>query len=89
MKVLTNPSYKEHFELYTETHSPVTVSNCKMGLAKKGMILLSNMALIHYRIGLRIGKQDVHKQFTLLEGTYSIDDFNGKSKVAFLQQRQD
>ena len=60
-----------------------------MGLAKKDMILLSNVALIHYRPGFHIAKQDIHIQFTLSEGTYSIDDFNGKSNVAVLQQRQD
>ena len=47
------------------------------------------MALIHYRPGFHIAKQDIHIQFTLSEGTYSIDDFNGKSNVAVLQQRQD
>ena len=47
------------------------------------------MALIHYRPGFHIAKQDIHIQFTLSEGTYSIDDFNGKSNVAVLQRRQD
>lgn len=65
MKVLIYRSYKENFELYTETHSPITVNSCKTGLAKKDITLLSNMALIHYTPGLHIGKKYINTQFAL------------------------
>ena len=45
--------------------------------------------MIFYRSGLRTGVKDRHVKFTLSAGTYYIDDFNAKVKVAVLQERQD
>ena len=74
MKVLTYTSYKEPYDLYTKIHW--------VGLAQKDIILLSKAALIVYKAGKRTTD---HLGFTLLEGTYSIDDFNAKIKIAILQ----
>ena len=35
------------------------------------------------------GGNDIFIHFNLSTGTYSIDDFNAKIKVAILQQKQD
>ena len=45
--------------------------------------------MIFYRSGLRTGVKDRHVKFILSAGTYYIDDFNAKVKVAILQERQD
>ena len=43
-----------------------------------------------YKAGKRTGVEYTKFiNFNLLAGTYSIDDFNAKVKVAILQQRQD
>ena len=53
-------------------------------------ILLSNIAVIFYKAGSRTGVEDnKFIKFTLSAGTYSIDDFNAKIKIAVLQERQD
>ena len=54
------------------------------------MILLSNVSIIVYKAGKCTSVENnklIH--FNLSAGTYSIDDFNAKIKVAILQQRQD
>ena len=90
MKVLTYTSYKEHCDLYTEIHGSIAVNSCQIELAQKDIILLSNASIIVYRTGKRTSVENnkfIH--FNLSAGTYSIDDFNGKIKVAILQKRQD
>ena len=90
MKVLTYTLYKEHCELYTEIHGSITVNNCQVELAQKDIILLSNGSIIVYKAGKRTSVENnkfIH--LNLSAGTYSIDDFNAKIKVAILQKRQD
>ena len=90
MKVLTYTLYKEHCELYTEIHGSIAVNSCQIELAQKDIILLSNASIIVYRTGKRTSVENnkfIH--FNLSAGTYSIDDFNAKIKVAILQKRQD
>ena len=90
MKVLTYTSYKEHCDLYTEIHGSIAVNSCQIELAQKDIILLSNVSIIICKAGKRTGvgnKKFIH--FSLSVGTYSIDDFNAKIKVAILQERQD
>ena len=90
MKVLTYTLYKEYCELYTEIHGSIAVNSCQIELAQKDIILLSNASIIVYRTGKRTSVENnkfIH--FNLSAGTYSIDDFNAKIKVAILQERQD
>ena len=90
MKVLTYTSYKEHCDLYTEIHGSIAVNSCQIELAQKDIILLSNASIIVYRTGKRTSVENnkfIH--FNLSAGTYSIDDFNTKTKEFVLQQRQD
>ena len=90
MKVLTYTSYKEHCDLYTEIHGSIAVNSCQIELAQKDIILLSEVSIMIYKVGKRTSvenKKLIH--FNLSAGTYSIDDFNAKIKVAILQQRKD
>ena len=90
MKVLTYTLYKEHCELYTEIYGSIAVNSCQIELAQKDIILLSNASIIVYRTGKRTSVENnkfIH--FNLSAGTYSIDDFNTKTKEFVLQQRQD
>ena len=90
MKTLTYTLYKEHCDLYTEIHGSIAVNSCQIELAQKDIILLSNASIIVYRTGKRTSVENnkfIH--FNLSAGTYSIDDFNAKIKVAILQKRQD
>ena len=90
MKVLTYTSYKEHCELYTEIHGSIAVNSCQIELARKGIILVSSVSVIFYKTGSCTGVENNRfTKFSLSAGTYSIDDFNSKIKVAILQQRQD
>ena len=90
MKVLTYTSYKEHCDLYTEIHGSIPVNSCQIGLAQKDIILMSKVSIIVYKAGKRTGVENTKFiSFNLLAGTYSIDDFNAKIKVAILKQRQD
>ena len=89
MKVLTYTSYKEHCELYS-IHGSIAAKGCQIELARKDIMLLSNIAVIFYKAGSRRCVQDnKYIKFTLSGGTYSIDDFNAKIKVAVLQERED
>ena len=57
---------------------------------KKDIILLLRVSIIVYKAGKRTGIENTKFiSFNLSAGTYSIDDFNAKIKVAILQQRQD
>ena len=56
----------------------------------KDIILLSNVSIIVYKAGKRTGVENnkfIH--FNLSAGSYSIDNFKAKIKVAVLQKRQD
>ena len=90
MKVLTYILYKEHCDLFTEIHGSIPVNSCQIELAQKDIILLSNVSIIVYKARKHTSvenKKSIH--FNLSAGTYPIDDFNAKFKVAILQQRQD
>ena len=90
MKALTYTLYKEHCELYTEVHGSVAVNNCQIKLAQKDIILLSNVSTIVYKAGKCTGvENNKFLHFKVSAGTYSIDDFNAKIKVAVLQKRQE
>ena len=89
MKVLTDTSYKEYCELYTEIHGSIAVNSCQIGLAQKDIILLSSVSVIFHKAGTRTGVENNRFiKFSMSAGTYSIDDFNAKIKVAVLQERQ-
>ena len=90
MKVLTYTLYKEHCELYTEIHGSIAVNSCQIELAQKDIILLSSVSVIVYKASRRTGVENTKFiSFNLSAGTYSIDDFNAKIKVAISQKRQD
>ena len=90
MKVLTYISYKEHCDLYTEIHGSIAVNSCQIELAQKDIILLSEVSIMIYMAGKCTSvENDTFIHFNLSAGTYSIDDFNAKIKVAILQERQD
>ena len=85
MKVLTYTLFKEHCDLYNEIHGSIAVHSCHVGVAQKDIILLSKASLIVYKAGKKTGATNTEFiKFTLSEGTYSIDDFNAKIKIAIL-----
>ena len=89
MRVLTYTTCNEHSDLYTKTHGSIAIHGCQIGIAQKDIILLSRPSLIVYKAGKQAGVTNTEfKNFTLSEGTYSIDYFNAKIKIAILQQRQ-
>ena len=51
MKVLTYTLYKEHSELYTESHDSIALKSCQIELAQKDVILLSSVSVIFYKAG--------------------------------------
>ena len=83
MKVLTYRSYKEHFELYTESHGPIAVTSSQIEPVRKDIILLSDVAVMLYKACSRTGVKNKHVKFA------SVDYFNGKFKVAVTKQKQD
>ena len=88
-KVLTDTSFKENCDLYTEIHGSTAIHSCQVGLAQKDIILLSKASLIVYKADQQTGVTNTEFiKFTLSEGTYSIDDFNAEIKISVLQQRQ-
>ena len=90
MKVLTYMSYKENCDLYTVIHGSIAVNSCQIELPQKDIILLSEISIMIYKGGKCTGvENDKFIHFNLSVGTYSIDDFNAKIKVAILQQKQD
>ena len=90
MKVLTYTSYKEHCDLCTKIHGSIAVNSFQIGLTQKDIILLSEASIVIYKAGKHTGvENDKFIHFNLSAGTYSIDDFNVKIKVAILQKRQD
>ena len=90
MKVLTYTLYKDHCDLYTEIQGSIAVNSCQIELTQKDIILLSKVSITVYEAGKRTGVENTKLiSFNLSAGTYSIDDFNAKIKVAILQQKQD
>ena len=90
MKVLSYISCKEHFYLYTVIHGSIAVNSCQVELPQKDIILLSKISIVIYKAGKHTGvENDKFIYFNLSAGTYSIDNFNAKIKVAILQERQD
>ena len=89
MIVLIHTSLKENFGPCTEIHCSIAFNSCKIKLARKEIILLSDAAVLPYKAGSRMDMQNMKIKFTLSRGAYSIDAFNVKRKVAVLQQRQD
>ena len=90
MKVQTYISYKADCDLYTEIHGSSATNSCQIELAQKDIILLLSVSIIVYKAGKGTGVENTKFiSFNLSAGTYSIDDFNAKIKVAILQERQD
>ena len=92
MKVLNYTSYKKHYDLYTEIHGSIAASSCQVELTQKDIFLLSKVFIIVYKAGKRTGVENTNFIISCLNnsaGTYSINDFNTKVKIAILQQRQD
>ena len=87
---MTYISYKEHCELYTEIYGSIAFNSCPIELAQKDIILLPSVSVIFYKSGARTSvENNMFIKFSISAGTYSIDDFNAKIKVAVLQERQD
>ena len=87
--MLTYTSYKDHCDVYTEIHGSIAINGCQIRLSQKYIILLSEVPIILYKAGKRTGVEKTEFiHFNLSAGTYFIDDFNAKNKVAILQQRQ-
>ena len=90
MKPLAYTLYKEHCDLYTKIHGSIAVNSCQIELAQKDIILLSSFSIMVYKAGKLTSVENTKFiSFNLSAGTYSIDYFNAKIKVAILQQRQD
>ena len=90
MKVLTDTSYKELYELYTEIHGSIAVNSCQIRLAERDIILLDSVSVIFYKAGAHTGVENNRFiKFSISAGPYSIDNFNAKIKEAVSQQRQD
>ena len=69
--------------------SQLLLTVVKLGLHKK-MSFYYQVSVIFYKAGVRTGVENNRFiKFSLSAGTYSIDDFNTKIKVAVLQERQD
>ena len=87
MKVLSYTLYKEHCELYTEIYSSIAVNSCQIELARKHIILLSNVSVMFYKAGSCTGMENNRFiKFFLSAGTYSIDDFNEKINAAVIRK---
>ena len=60
----------------------------RSSLHENHIILVSKAPLIVYKASKSTGVKNIEFiSFTLLEGTYSNDDFNAKIKVGILQER--
>ena len=88
--MFTYTSYREHYNLYTEIHGSIAVDSCQIKPPQKYIILLSELSIVIYKARKRTGvENDKFIHFNLSAGTYFIDDFNAKIKVAISQQKQD
>ena len=80
-RVLTYKSYKEHCELYTEIHGLIAINSCQIKLVHKYIILLSQVSIVIYKAGKHTAvENDKFVHLNLSAGTYSIDDFNTKTR---------
>ena len=88
--VLSYTSYKEHCDLYIVIQGSIVVNSCQIKLTLKDIILLSEVSVVIYKAPKCTRMEnDKFIHFNLSVGTYSIDNFNAKIKMATLQQRQD
>ena len=88
MRVVTYASYKEYCDLYTEIYGSIAVNSCQVELLQKDIILLSEVSIVVYKTGKRTDVVNTKFiSFNISAGTYSIDDFNAKIKLAILQKR--
>ena len=86
---ISNTSYIEHCDLYTEIHGLIAVNSCQIELAQKDIILLSKAPIVTYKAGKPTGVENRNLIYTsITAGTYSTDDFKTKIKELVLQQRQ-
>ena len=53
------------------------------------MMLIPDVGATLYNAVLRTGVQNRHVRYALSAGTYYVDYFNAKVKVAIFQQRED
>ena len=68
-------------------HGSIAVDSCQIERPQKDIILLSEVSIVVYKAGKRTGVENTKFiSFSLSAGTYSIDDFNAKIKVAILRQ---
>ena len=51
IQLLIYKSYKRHFKLYTEIHRAIAANARKIQLARESIILLSDKAVIFYKVG--------------------------------------
>ena len=51
-------SCNKNCELYTETHDSIAVNSCQIELARKDIILLSNIVVMFYKAGSGTGLED-------------------------------
>ena len=80
----------EHCKLYSEIHGSIAINSCQIELARKNIILLSNVSAIFYKSCSRTGiENNTFMRFYLSAVTYSIDDFNTKIKEGVLRKKQD
>ena len=90
IKILTYTLYKKHCVIYTKIHGSIAVSSSQIEIAQKYIILLLYVSIIVYKTGKRTGVENSKfLHFNLSAGTYLIEDFNAKVKVAIPQKRQD
>ena len=76
--------------LYTEIYGSIAVNSWQIEFLQKNIIILSNISIIVYRASKSTDvENNKFISFNPSAGTYSIDDFNTKIRVAILQQRQD
>ena len=77
-------------DLYTVVHGSIAVNSCQIELPQKNVTLLSEISIVIYKAGKHTGvENDKFIHFNVSPGTYLVEDFNAKVKVAILQQIQD
>lgn len=69
IKVFTYTSYEKHFEIYIKIDRLIVVKSCRIGLPRKDIILLSDIALILFKAVSRTVVQDIQIKCTLSAGT--------------------
>ena len=64
MKILTDTSYKENFEPYTEIHYSIPVTICHIETTRRDMMLKSDLVVILYKEVLGTAVQGRHVTYT-------------------------